>query len=475
MGTPKTRVGIVGAGPAGLSAASYLSQFSDFEVEMFESGRRSPARICPADRRLACLGCAGSCNVLSGVGGCIQPGDSIKLSMFPSGKRLLKHIGPENADFAIHQAMNFFGVDRCQFETKTIQKFGELDLRHYPIHEVDSRGVLELHEKFDAITKQVHKFHSRRKITKIRPREKSFFVEFNGKDTSNIEFDKIILATGRTGYNSIIDGSNSLNVVTRQPNISVGIRLELPAKMLVSMFQAHKDFKFSKTYGEHKIKSFCFSSAGLMGGRLKFCHYDCQFDYPVTLLDGHANYDQQVPAAIDQEAYGNIGLLVQLPLNCDSTWLNEVFLRQYVDQSGGKPIAQSLAGFLHEATGQTTTTVSVSDVVVGRVDRLFTGPQLSSLKGAILDVMNGISSNSEFTVDELIKAANCVGPEVEFFWPTADVSRHFQTNVPGLYVAGDATGIAQGNFQASACGSVAAYGITIGEEQYYPEFGMAAE
>ncbi|WP_299155044.1 FAD-dependent oxidoreductase [uncultured Tateyamaria sp.] len=470
-----TRVAIIGAGPAGLAAADYLSQFTKFKVELFETGRRSKARICPVDRSLICNGCSGTCNVLSGIGGCIQPDDSIKLSMFPSGRRLLKHIGVRQAAAAQGRAMDFFDVRSQNFAASTTERFGNLELRHYPIHEVDPKGVGKLHDKFELIAQKVHKFHARTRVLRLSHSPTGIEVHTADRTEKNQVFDKVIIATGRTGFNSILENSDDLSITTSQPKISIGLRLELPANMLVSMFHAHKDFKFSKTYGEHKIKSFCFSSSGEMGGRLKFCHYDKQFDYPVTLLDGHANYESEKPSHVSGTTYGNLGLLVQLSDDCDTNWLNQIFLRHYFDECAGKPIVQSLGSFMKNCSDDKLARVSVRDVRSGRVDKLFSASQHTALKKSIQDVLEGIEENSPFSFNQLLAEGSCVGPEVEFFWPTADVSKNLQTDVPGLYLAGDAVGIAQGNFQAAVSGLVAADGILRGEGVHFPTTEIAAE
>lgn len=470
----ETRVAVVGAGPAGLSASRYLMDRQGFSVELFESGRNSNARICPVDRAMPCNGCAGSCNVLSGVGGCIQPGDSIKLSAFPSGRRLLEKIGSTNASIAQSLAMEFFSVLSADFTQGVMRKFGNLELRHYPIHEIDPVGVWKLHERFSSIAKAVDQYHPRFSVSMITRTDDGFELTDATNKRFAGYFDKVIIATGRSGFNSLSGSSGGLRITTIPPNISLGIRLELPARMLESMFQAHRDFKFTKVYGKQKVKSFCFSSSAAMGGRLKFCHYPNQFDFPVTLLDGHANYENSPVEITSDEPRGNLGLLVQLPKELGSDWLNRNFLRRYYDGFAGKPVAQSIRGFVERTRHDDQITVSVEDVIRGNVSSLFDCGHHAALSAAILDVVRGLSQNSSFSANEIVDSGTCIGPEVEFFWPTADVSEYLQTSEQGLYVVGDALGIAQGNFQAAVSGFVAAQGIAAGEGQHLPDL-IAAE
>ena len=59
---------IVGAGPAGLFSAYYLSENSDLNVLVIEKGKHSLKRKCPNHNTQICAGCD-PCNILTGVGG----------------------------------------------------------------------------------------------------------------------------------------------------------------------------------------------------------------------------------------------------------------------------------------------------------------------------------------------------------------------------------------------------------------------
>ena len=464
----KQRVAIIGAGPAGLAAADLLNQSGNIDVEVFEAGRRKRARICPVDRGLVCDGCAGTCNVIKGVGGCIQPGDSVKLSAFPSGRRLAEHLGPARAQWAEKAALQFFGMNANRFLQGATQKFGELELRHYPIHEVTPEDVDGLHDKFEKILERVQHFHVRTRVAKIAKGDDGFEIETVEGGRIQRAFDKVIVSTGRSGFTSILRNSHDLNVVSQDPSISVGMRIELPAEMLLPMFSSHKDFKFSKIYNGQKVKSFCFSSAGLNGGRLKYCHYPSQFDYPVIFLDGHADYDNHTFNPKTRTKFGNIGLLVQMPRKLGISWMNEEFVSRYYSMTNGKPLVQTFNSFVRREVDERPIQASVRDITTGRLDDLFSTEIHHALTLAVDDVLRGIVENSSFDLSELRLAANCVGPEVEFFWPTIDASRHFQTTEPGLFFAGDALGIAQGNLQAAVSGVVAAKGILENERKHIP-------
>src|SRR5690242_10259100 len=123
---------IVGAGPAGLSTALALSARSFHgKITILELGHHHKQRFCPVDHNLTCKGCGGVCNVISGFGGSMHYGDGIKLSRFPSGRRLSDHIGPEAKSFEDEAVEFLMGAGPMTFKLSTA---GELpfQLRNYP-------------------------------------------------------------------------------------------------------------------------------------------------------------------------------------------------------------------------------------------------------------------------------------------------------------------------------------------------------
>jgi uncharacterized FAD-dependent dehydrogenase len=63
------------------------------------------------------------------------------------------------------------------------------------------------------------------------------------------------------------------------------------------------------------------------------------------------------------------------------------------------------------------------------------------------------------TGGHLYKNAVLYAPVIDRFWDTPALDRHLMTGLPGLYVAGDATGLARGIVQAICGGLIAASAI----------------
>ncbi len=454
----KPRVAVIGAGPAGLSTALTLTQNDDqIDVYLFEKGRNAKARTCPIDRGLVCDGCKGICNVISGFGGSMHYGDSIKVSGYPAGRRLRELLKADDYANLERAALQFFGLQNSDLVLSQIGEFHGRKLRQYPIAEIDSvRLASIIDQAISTLSFRGAVVHKRAIVNSVDTDADHFIVSYatQGKKHT-LECDVVVFATGRAGFAKTDLIFEHLGVRRTLPQLSVGVRIEMSSSLLTPLSDAHKDFKFTENFDGLKVKSFCFSNSKDQGGRLKFCHYQSEFDHDVIFLDGHSNVGHQ-DSSSNPLAKGNFALLVQLPSKYGLEWLRNDFVSLYHELSGGKPIFQSARSFLSRPGPDPELTTSVRDCTHGDVAALFPYAAVKSLKLAVSEVCRTIASANSCDLDQVVSQTVLIAPDVEFFWPTVDVSPYFETNVRNLYVVGDTAGYAQGNLQACISGIAAA-------------------
>lgn len=101
----KSRVIIVGAGPAGLMAARELAEYAD--VTIIEKGRDIGQRTCQVMKGKYCVYC-NVCSVTAGVGGAGGMSDG-KLNLSPLiGGDLVDFVGTRRADELFDMVDTFF-------------------------------------------------------------------------------------------------------------------------------------------------------------------------------------------------------------------------------------------------------------------------------------------------------------------------------------------------------------------------------
>lgn len=441
-------VAIIGSGPAGLAAAATIrADCPSAAITIFEKGRLARARICPVDRGQICDGCKGKCNVISGFGGSIHWGDAIKLSRFPSGRRLAALLG-DNYPALEQRAMLLFGVNGACFSDSNLRT-GMEGLRPYPVAELSEAEVqLWLLARHAAA---IPYLRTRSRVLNVEQRVNGGFTVVSSapsRDRRTEEFDAVIVATGRAGVSDCASWVSRIGVDRRAGTPSIGLRFELPVELLGPLYRIHRDYKISLLRGGLKVKSFCFSSHLENGGRLKYCHYQDQFGSPAIFLDGHMNgLDSDHASPV-----GNFALLVQTPqAEADAS------IFRYLSRFGGRPIWQPLVELISSsigAKGSDQIRPSVCDIVRGDIRELFASSHLDVILAAFKEISETIAALTGLTDADVIAQTTVIAPAYEFFWDEIDVSPCFESNVKNLFFAGDCAGVAQGNLQAVISGIV---------------------
>ncbi|MBU8857713.1 MULTISPECIES: NAD(P)-binding protein [unclassified Micromonospora] len=473
---------VVGAGPGGLACAQTVVRRSPGRrVLLLEAGRGLRNRPCPVDRGLRCTGCAGICNVISGFGGCVHYGDGVKLSLLPSGRRLVDHFGEARAGQLCERAFRFLTAPLPQRPVLQGTRLGApvleafagngLAIREYPVAvlgETQVRTMLTALHGFrdDALTVWEKSELVGAAVTDGRL---TVTVATPGGPVA-VEAAQLVLATGRHGVTSTHNLLAAFGVSTIAPDLSLGVRLETRAEVLAAIGVEHPDLKITQLERvEHKTKTFCFCG-GPNGGRIKFTNYQRSFGREVITLDGHETTERS-PGMRPLAA--NFGLLCQLARPGASADVRAEILSGYWRLSAGRPVAQSLRAFMArtdeprswpELAAAVTFEPSVKDLSTGRLDSLFTAAEHASLVGSFRRVMGSIleHAGTGLSVEDLTDDVLVIGPEVEFLWDRVPVDA--DCRVPGLpvYVVGDAAGIAQGIVQAAMMGVAAGEAIAAG-------------
>ncbi|MEU3401812.1 DNA polymerase subunit beta [Streptomyces filamentosus] len=474
---------IAGAGPAGLACAQALqTRAPRLRVLLLEAGRTFRRRPCPVDRGLRCTGCGGVCNVISGFGGSLHYGDGAKLSLLPSGRRLITHFGEETAQSLCVEAYAWLtsglpqppalaGEGLSERAVSSFSDFG-LSIREYPVAVVGERDLERIIETcHDGLRAECLHLSE---VTDAQPhRDGGMTVTVRTHHgVEEVHAGHVVLATGRRGVTATAALLRRLGVPMTPPDLSVGVRFEMDARLLAEIGTEHPDLKISQqgTAVTHKVKTFCFCG-GPNGGRLKFTHYHEAFGPAVITLDGHETTDR-LPSGRPLAA--NFGLLSQVQGRGDAVQAQQSFLGTYRRLADGRPFTQTLGNFLNrspetrswpELEASLPYQPSVLDLTTGPVYELFTLEEHTSLAAGLDRVMGSILKHAGHAVSlrDLADQVLVVAPELEFVWeqPALDAG----CKVPDLpvYVVGDAAGIAQGIVQGAMMGTAAARTIAAEE------------
>ena len=445
---------IVGGGPAGLFAAYHLVENSNLNVLMIEKGKKPLNRKCPNHNLMKCTECD-PCNILSGVGGAGLYSDG-KLNFIPRlGKTDLTQFMPLSEAKAL--------ID----ETEEIFTRFQMDGPLYPTNMDTARDIRKQAKKVGIdllLIKQKHLgsdnlpgyiasmadyIESRGLTIKANEEVQDVVCDHGavkGVITNKGSYDSpnVIMAPGRIGANWVATVAQKHGIDLSQRGIEVGVRVEVHNDIMDDLCNVIYDPTFfiqTPTYDD-QTRTFCTNQGG-------FISLENYKDF--VCVNGHAYSDRK-------SSNTNFAFLSKVVLTepvTDNQAYGESIGRLATIIGGGKPILQRF-GDLKRGRRSTWNRISkgyieptMTNVVCGDIAMALPERILSNLiEGleALNDVVPGVSN------DETLLYA----PEIKFFATQISTDNYLETQIKGMYVAGDGPGVAGNIVSAAATGLIPA-------------------
>ncbi len=438
---------IVGAGPAGLFAAYYLSEHSDLRILIIEKGKPPLQRKCPIGDK-GCIKCR-PCNILCGIGGAGLFSDGKLNFIHKLGKTdLTQFLSTSEACQLIDETeaiFNRFGMDGQVFPTdmdtarsirKEARKNGidlllikqkHLGSDNLPNHiaamaqYVADKGVI-LHHSEEVEDVLV----DRGTVTGVKTNKGSYTAR------------NVILAPGRVGAEWVagVAAKNTINISQR--GIEVGVRVEVHNEILQDLCSIIYDptFFIRTTKYDDQTRTFCTN----YGGYVALENYQ---DF--VCVNGHALMDKKsensnfaflskvvlTDPVEDNQAYGeSIGKLATLI-------------------GGGKPILQRY-GDLKRGRRSTWNRIKNS-YIEPTLKNVICGDIAMALPERILtNLVDGLEQLNQIIPGVSNDETLLYAPEIKFFATQIETNNHLETTVKGLFVAGDGPGVAGNIVSATA-------------------------
>ena len=263
---------------------------------------------------------------------------------------------------------------------------------------------------------------------------------------------KILLAApGRSGAYWFRDRAEELHIRHNFGPIDVGIRIELHRTLYDPITDIVYDPKFIFTTARHgdTVRTFCTNP----GGRVRVENY-CTF----KLVNGDA-------LAKRKTANTNFALINTVSLTkpfSDTTEFGQMIARQFFLLGGGKPIVQRIGDFREGRRSSTATFDSVSRHF-GMCKATYAaepGDITLGMPARIIDnLWESLKKLDKIIPGILHPSTLMYAPEIKFFDTHFPTDRNLETNVAGIFVAGDGTGKSRGIVGAGISGIIAAKGI----------------
>jgi uncharacterized FAD-dependent dehydrogenase len=448
---------IVGGGPAGLFAAHYLSEQTDLKILILERGKWPQSRECPIKDSQKCLNCK-PCNILCGIGGAGLYSDGKLNFIHKLGKTdLTQFLSEPAAQALIEEAeliFNRFGMDGPVFPTDMDEA---RQIRKEALkHGVDLLIIRQKHMGSDMLPS-----HIAAMADDIKARGVTFHTSEDVRDISVSKgrvtgvatkrgqylAPSVILAPGRVGAEWMGRLAQKYELGFSQRGIEVGVRVEVHSDIMQDLCQVVYDPTFfiqTKKYDD-STRTFCTNH----GGYVSLENYS---DF--VCVNGHAYRHKK-------SGNTNFAFLSKVVLTepvTDNQAYGEAIGNLATLIGGGKPILQRFGDLKRGRRSTwrrvrlgyiepTLTSVVCGDIAMALPERILT----NIIEG--LDKLNlvvpGVSN------DETLLYA----PEIKFFAKQINTNSDLETEIPGLFVAGDGPGVAGNIVSAAATGLLPAKAI----------------
>ena len=438
---------IVGGGPAGLFGAYYLAENSDLSVLVIDKGLPPLKRKCPIKEN-GCIKCK-PCNILCGIGGAGLFSDGKLNFIHKLGKTDLTQFLPESeAKNLIDETeliFNRFGMDGKIFPTdmeraKQIRKEARKSGIDLLIIKQKHLGSDNLPAHIAAMAEYIENsgvvFHHLEEAKDIIVEDGSIAGLITDKGTYRSK--NIIMAPGRVGAEWIGQLAKKNKIDVSQRGIEVGVRVEVHNEILQDLCSVIYDptFFIRTSRYDDQTRTFCTN----FGGFVALENYQ---DF--VCVNGHAYMDRKSDNS-------NFAFLSKVVLNDpveDNQAYGESIGKLATLIGGGKPILQRY-GDLKRGRRSTWNRVRNS-YIDPTLKNVTCGDIAMALPERILsNIIDGLQQLNQVLPGVANDETLLYAPEIKFFATQVDTDNNLETDIKGLFMAGDGPGVAGNIVSATA-------------------------
>lgn len=471
------KIGIIGAGPAGVFSAIELLNKGIEDITIIDSGNLIENRKCFANDKKSCVGC-GICSITRGWAGAGAFSDS-KLNIDP-----MSLVGGDLGEFydfkelgdLMNNVLNIyddFGMKNMNLQQGSVIDEVEKQLIKKEINNAfnirlhdcetihlgtDNSRIVYKNMQDYIISKNVKMYMGTTVHSVYKAENGKFIVLYNKKGSQiRLEFDKLILAVGRSGNAWINTLAENIGINRESGKVDIGVRVETTNEIMNKLnknFYEAKLYMTDRIYGD-KCRMFCTNPGGIVSSE----YWKTSTQGHLSTVNGHAYADKS-----RKTDNTNFALLVTKQFNKEMKDPLEDYvfpmIRSANALAGGpnKVLVQSLEN-LKQHVRSTETRLSLCNLK----------PTLKATPGDLSSVLpyrilTTILDSIEI-LDQIVPGINdgrntlLYGLECKFHSNKIKINKYGETNIEGLYAIGDGSGYTRGIMQAAVQGLLAARNI----------------
>ena len=450
----------LGGGQAGVCGAyEAIKKNKDLKILVLDKGRMLKQRACPKEKLGYCVKCP-TCAIIYGVSGAGAFSDS-KFNMdyrvggdvhILTGKAIvnetIQYVTSIYKEFGFDEKPSGLEYNQTMLDLKKRCIENDVQLVDTPTMHLGTDGSRELYTKLvNYLLEQGVEFVTERSA-------ESFIIEDEvikgvvmktNKGVSEEYFGKnVVIGLGRSGAQKLMEMCETSGVKYETGAVDLGVRVEIPDLVMKDInenFYEAKMIYHTQKYKD-KMRTFCSNPSGFIAAEK---HSD-----DVLLANGHAYKDKKSQNT-------NLALL------CTKTF-TEPFKQPFEYATaiakmssmltGGKVLMQSY-GDLKAGRRSTDETIARLNIVPTTEDYVAGDIALACPKRILDNIIEFIEVHDKITPGFASSDLLLYFPEIKFRSTRIKIGANMETNIKGLYAAGDSSGYGSGLNIAAVMGILA--------------------
>ncbi len=443
---------IIGAGPGGIYSAYELKKTApNLKVAVFESGSALEKRKCPIGSNgvKSCIGCK-SCAIMNGFGGAGAFSDGKYNITNNFGGTLHEYIG---RDTAIELMQYVDGINLSHGGEGThLYSTANSDIRKLcmqnDLHLLDASvrhlgtdiNYVVLENLYKELSGSVSFFFDS-KVDKVKKIDDGYEIEV-GADTYSCK--KCIISVGRSGSKWMESVCRDLKLTSHSNRVDIGVRVELPYEVFSHLTEELYESKivYRTQKFQDRVRTFCMNPHGAVV---------TENTNGIVTVNGHSYEDPK-----KHTENTNFALLVSKHFSepfKDSNGYGESIAR-LSNMLGGGVMVQRFGDLIR---GQRSTESRISESFVTPTLKATAGDLSLVMPKRILDgIIEMIYALDKIAPGTANDDTLLYGVEVKFYNMEVEINENLETELSGLYVIGDCSGVTHSLSHASASGIYAA-------------------
>jgi uncharacterized FAD-dependent dehydrogenase len=409
------KIVIVGAGVAGINAATKLvdNGYPGELITIIDKGN-DPHNRLPEEVMTGMLGAGGWSDG--------------KLTYHTEiGGQLAKYCGEEKAMELMDQVISNFRrfhpkpeeifMSDPQEEPEFIKPY--FGLRMFPVWHIGSNFLHEIAKAwYSHLTDAGVTFYWNTEVNIINFESNEIWYEGNDTSSSNISYDELIFAVGKSGIDFAQSLSDDYKLPTEPKAVQIGVRFEAPQKYFQKLIDISYDFKLYQKFDNVSLRSFCTNNNA--------AYVAVEETYGDVTYNGHAKKGEEF-----RNNMTNFGILMEIKgIEDPFKWSREAVQKLQINGTGTYYSPNKT-----RQPGLTSENNTVSAIQVDTMDVLF-----DALGEDYAQYIENFITNMQTIFPEMGDDWGIYMPEVKYLSPEplvnyTDLSL---TEFPNVHFVGDA-------------------------------------